>query len=1166
MNNRNLNLRNLIACSGLVAALGLGCVSALGATNITMSLQEPEGDDWDTPGFWSDGNPASVSAAANPGQGYELLAGSRCRNTSPGGTGMVFPGAFLQIDGDGVLGPLDGEFRFKTGEYGTVYFTNLIMNGGQLDESADLIADIQGTMTVLTNSNATFYKDDTADGGFQVDAQLVGAGSITYYHDSSFVFNPNYVGDLNITGTSNTFSGQWIVGTGPLLGSGAGSLGTNNIIVQSQGALETLYDLNNTNGSLTLDGLMYLHQDDTFKSVVINGAPLGKGTYTFAQLTAAFPTNFPATWVAIDGSTTNTGSGSITALSGGLLIGQVTGTPFSFTITATDSASSIANTNSITVKFNGAAVTPTSVTKSGGVTTITCAAPNPPIPSGATNTISLTIKDTGTPPATVSADRQFVLLYSVLPASWAKPAGSGLNPGFSCRAIQIDSSVTTSLDSVDWMEAILSGQYAPVASGLDNPQVVNYYGAGGPTGNFPASGEDFAAAFSLAGQNNFAMEAVAYLALSPGAYTFGVSSEDGFRVTAGNYASDKSQMLGAEFPVARAPGGTTWQFVVLTGGLYPFRLAYWQGDGAVGECEFYSVDASGGKHLIGDLTDANAIQAYQFSSALPVNPLQITQPPGSGSVQAYEPVTFTVGVASTVATASSMLFEWTSTSGAHLAYGPSYTIASAAPSAAGSYECSVRLLGYQQPVTNATATLAVTARTDPPTVAKVSGSASTATIIIIYSEPMDPVSAATAANYSADGGLSVISAVVDASDPSGMTVMLTTSPQTAATTYNLTINGVKDSSGNLIAANTKAAFTSALDNITMGLKESSGNDWNSGSYWSDGNPASVSAAANPTQGYELLPGARLRTTSGSAAAVFPGAFLQVDGDGALGGGDAEIRFKTKLGGTVYFPNLVMNGGQLDEGNDVTPAIQGKMTVLTNATLYKDDTADGGYRIDAQLAGTGTIYYFHDSSFTFNPGYVGNLNITGTSNTFSGKWIVGTGPLLGSGAGSLGTNDITVWTQGALETLYDVKNTNGSLYLNGLMYLHQNDTFKSVVINGIPLGSGTYTFAELNSAFPGTFPATWLPILGSSVASGSGSITVTTGAALPSPALTITKSGATVTISWPTTSGAGFFLESASSLRAPITWAAVTQPPVVNGAATSVSLPATNGTEFFQMQK
>ena len=65
-------------------------------------------------------------------------------------------------------------------------------------------------------------------------------------------------------------------------------------------------------------------------------------------------------------------------------------------------------------------------------------------------------------------------------------------------------------------------------------------------------------------------------------------------------------------------------------------------------------------------------------------------------------------------------------------------------------------------------------------------------------------------------------------------------------------------------------------------------------------------------------------------------------------------------------------------------------------------------------------------------------------------------MLGTGTNALGTNDITIGAQGALETTYDVTNTTGSLILQGQMFLHQDDTFRTVTVGTTPLAKGRAT--------------------------------------------------------------------------------------------------------------
>ena len=219
---------------------------------------------------------------------------------------------------------------------------------------------------------------------------------------------------------------------------------------------------------------------------------------------------------------------------------------------------------------------------------------------------------------------------------------------------------------------------------------------------------------------------------------------------------------------------------------------------------------------------------------------------------------------------------------------------------------------------------------------------------------------------------------------------------------------------------------------------------------------------------------------------------------------SELRTKAGADATYTITNLVMNGGQIDfnspnlgyPGPAVT--LQGALTVtnLSNAPLYNDASLDYGPNFAAYLAGAGSIQIVGYQNGTFQTTYTNAFNFSCATNTYTGTWNVTAGVLLGSGANALGTNSITVGTNGALETTYDINSSNASLVINGRCYLHQNDTFGSVTVAGTPLTNGTYSFAALNSAYPANFPASWTKQNGSFYSTGSGSLTVGAGATMP----------------------------------------------------------------------
>ncbi|HSU54428.1 MAG TPA: immunoglobulin domain-containing protein, partial [Candidatus Dormibacteraeota bacterium] len=333
----------------------------------------------------------------------------------------------------------------------------------------------------------------------------------------------------------------------------------------------------------------------------------------------------------------------------------------------------------------------------------------------------------------------------------------------------------------------------------------------------------------------------------------------------------------------------------------------------------------------------------------------------------------------------------------------------------------------------------------------------------------------------------------------------------------------------LVSSNASGAYTSAVPAmlavsqpsaptvITTTTRQAQGTDWNTGASWSDGNPVSVSIFSAPGSAYQVVPGT-LERSPVSTNAVFPGNVLVLEGDGVLLDGNAgsfatqtttgELRLKESgtttatnsgtvytVGGSVTFPDLQLNGGQLDNGSSSAVELDGRIDVLTNSSIYVDSAAAGSIRsfqVNAFLTGTGTLTYSD-----IDTGYASNtLVISCATNTFSGQWNVQQGGLVGNAPGSLGTNSISVAANGSLETTYNLSNATAALLLNGQLHLYTTDTFFAVVLNGTNLAPGTYSFAQLNSAYPANFPATWQVQLGSSTGTNTGVGSLTALGVLP----------------------------------------------------------------------
>ena len=292
--------------------------------NVTMSQAEPNASpavDWNSSNYWNNVLPASTTASAYPGSTFEILPGGAMR--TPATSSITnFPGALLTVDGDGVYNdPSVGKIILKGASTSAVVFPHLVMAGGSIGNGINNAGNaiIGGVMEV--DANAVLSAGNTGSGGsIQIAAQLSGNGSMEYHAYNGSVFQPTWACDLNISGSGNTFSGTWNVVIGTLLGSAPSSLGTNTITVASGGALQTAYDVYNPSGALVLNGRMNLTQNDVFGAVTINGTGLMPGIYSFTQLSARYPGNFPVSWLAQPGSSTTNISGSLTVLSASLAL------------------------------------------------------------------------------------------------------------------------------------------------------------------------------------------------------------------------------------------------------------------------------------------------------------------------------------------------------------------------------------------------------------------------------------------------------------------------------------------------------------------------------------------------------------------------------------------------------------------------------------------------------------------------------------------------------------------------------------------------------------------------------------------------------------------------------------------------------------------------------
>lgn len=348
----------------------------------------------------------------------------------------------------------------------------------------------------------------------------------------------------------------------------------------------------------------------------------------------------------------------VPAAAAGLTIANPSVSPFGFSISVGEGGGRTADTNAISLTFNAAPVTPTSVTKSGSTTTIGYNVPNPPLPSGSTNSATLVIKDnTG---ASYTNSSSFVVArFATLPTSAALPSSAvdRTKKGFKIRTYQIDGGALEG--TIAYNESLLAGDLGPNVANLEDaggvdddgyftwPGVINFDTDPLAHNGYFNDPEYTASLFpGIPGNtfegdpiSNFVEEIVGALEFTtPGMYTMVVNTdwtgfpneEDGYLLRAGADPLDANSSVTLSFfdalaaPGVRGLANSPFLVYVPQAGIYPFRLMYYQGDGTA-NLEWFVLYEDGTRVLINDAANTRAISAYYEWESVSAPALSLTR-------------------------------------------------------------------------------------------------------------------------------------------------------------------------------------------------------------------------------------------------------------------------------------------------------------------------------------------------------------------------------------------------------------------------------------------------------------------------------------------------------------------------------------------------------------
>ena len=207
--------------------------------------------------------------------------------------------------------------------------------------------------------------------------------------------------------------------------------------------------------------------------------------------------------------------------------------------------------------------------------------------------------------------------------------------------------------------------------------------------------------------------------------------------------------------------------------------------------------------------------------------LQITQQPANVTAAASSPATFTIGInANSVLFGTNATVQWQRAPAGSSTFtdiaggvGRSFTIPFALPADNNAKFRAVVSIGNLTNVTSSEATLTVTGETTPPQVTGATANGSGVTLF--FSEPLDPASVTTSAFTIS--GATVTGATVTSAAGQAATVRVSAN-LTPGQQYTVNLSGLRDASGNAIAAGASRSFTAfnITENFSGGVPAGAG--------------------------------------------------------------------------------------------------------------------------------------------------------------------------------------------------------------------------------------------------------------------------------------------------------------------------------------------------------
>lgn len=343
------------------------------------------------------------------------------------------------------------------------------------------------------------------------------------------------------------------------------------------------------------------------------------------------------------------------------LVTGLIGNPYGVTVIIEDVGRSVLDPATIALQFDGAAVTPTKVSKNGKDTSIEYSIAPLMLAAGSVHPVVINAKDVLGAGISRSANVT-IGQYTVLTGDDSLATGSWGDAGFKMRMYQVDHAINNSTAAA---EAVLAGKDGDniadlTSAGSDGffvvPGVLNIDNGAG-NGNFQANNgyqDDAFPGLAAGSTDNAAAEIFTAIQFpAAGLYTLVVNSDDGFKTSAGPNPLDMFNTRG-EFSGGRGASDSPYNILVTSPGTYGFRTIWENGTGGA-NIEWFSVAADGTKALINDSTSASSLKAFQWKpgASAPAYVSGVSPAPGFSGIGRPQSVWVTIVDAGTQVNASS---------------------------------------------------------------------------------------------------------------------------------------------------------------------------------------------------------------------------------------------------------------------------------------------------------------------------------------------------------------------------------------------------------------------------------------------------------------------------------------------------------------------------------